>query len=65
MPFRCTKGPFSTNEEPNLDQLLAEPMVRLVMAGDRVEEAEVRRIAAEVRDRCLEKLKDALHRAPE
>jgi len=51
MPFRCARGAYSKNEEPTLDELLAEPAVRLVMARDRVDEAEVRRIAAETRER--------------
>ncbi len=58
MPFRCPDGlPFSKNEEPNLDQLLAEPMVRLLMARDRVQEAELRRHAAEIRALRLKRLK--------
>ena len=57
MPFRCAKGPFSTNEEPNLDELLAEPMVRLVMKRDSVEEAHIRQLAAQVRERRLKSLK--------
>jgi len=51
MAFRCARGAYSKNEEPTLDELLAEPTVRLVMARDRVDEAEVRRIAAETRER--------------
>jgi hypothetical protein len=51
MPFQCARGPYSKNEEPTLDELLAEPAVRLVMARDRVDEAEVRRIVVETRER--------------
>jgi hypothetical protein len=50
-PFLCARGAFTGNEEPSLDEILAEPIVRLVMARDRVSEAEVRRIAAEARAR--------------
>ena len=34
--------------EPNLDQLLADPIIRLVMSSDGVEEDEIRRLAREV-----------------
>jgi hypothetical protein len=40
------------NEEPSLDDLLAEPIVRLVMARDHVDEAAIRRLAAWVRACC-------------
>ena len=55
MPFRCANGPYTGNEEPTLNDLLAEPMVRLLMARDRVDEAEVRRltrVAAKERLAC-------------
>jgi hypothetical protein len=42
MPFRCTDGPYTNNEEPSLDDLLADPMVKLLMARDGAEEATVR-----------------------
>jgi hypothetical protein len=45
MPFRCTDGPYINNEEPSLDELLAEPMVQLLMARDGIEEATVRLLA--------------------
>jgi hypothetical protein len=45
MPFQCARGVYTRNEEPSLDELLAEPIVRLVMARDRVKEADVRRLA--------------------
>ena len=45
MPFRCTVGPYINNEEPSLDELLADPMVKLLMARDGVEEATVRLLA--------------------
>jgi hypothetical protein len=51
MPFQCARGAYSKNEEPTLDELLAEPAVRLMMARDRVDEAEVRRIVVEIRER--------------
>ena len=46
MPFRCARGAYIRNEEPTLEELLAEPIVRLVMARDGVQPAEVRRLAA-------------------
>ena len=33
MPFRCASGDYTHNEEPTLDALLGEPIVRLVMAA--------------------------------
>ena len=45
MPFQCARGVYTRNEEPTLDELLAEPIVRLVMARDGVQEIEVRRLA--------------------
>jgi hypothetical protein len=55
MPFRCAPGlPFTANEEPSLDQILAEPLVRLLMTTDRVEEAHIRQLAAEVGERRLQ-----------
>jgi hypothetical protein len=45
MPFQCARGVYTRNEEPSLEELLAEPIVRLVMVRDRVEEAEVRQLA--------------------
>ena len=51
MPFRCARGTFTRNEEPTLDEFLAEPAVRLLMTRDGVEEAEFRRLAAETRER--------------
>jgi hypothetical protein len=58
MPFRCAAGAFSRNEEPTLDELLAEPIVHMVMARDRVDEASVREIAAEVRRRSRAKAQE-------
>ena len=40
--------------EPTLDELLADPLVRLVMSRDRVDEAFVREIAGMVADRIRE-----------
>jgi hypothetical protein len=51
MPFRCAHGAWSKNEEPSLDELLAEPAVRMVMARDRVTEDTVRTLAREARQR--------------
>lgn len=31
--------------EPRLDELLSDPLIRLVMASDAVEEADIRRLA--------------------
>jgi hypothetical protein len=45
MPFRCTDGPYINNDEPSLDELLADPMVKLLMARDGAEEATVRQLA--------------------
>jgi hypothetical protein len=33
------------NEEFNLDQLLADPLIRMVMTSDAVEEADIRHLA--------------------
>jgi hypothetical protein len=49
MPFQCAHGAWSKNEEPTLDELLAEPAVRIVMARDRVTEDMVRKLAREAR----------------
>jgi hypothetical protein len=46
MPFRCARGAYACNEEPRLDELLAEDVVRLVMARDRWTEARIRMLAA-------------------
>ena len=51
MPFRCARGTFTRNEEPTLDEFLAEPAVRLLMARDGVAEVEFRRLAAEALER--------------
>ena len=51
MPFRAACGEFSRNQEMTLDQLLTEPLVRLRMACDRVQEEVVRHLAAEIRER--------------
>ena len=44
MPFRCASGDYTHNEEPTLDALLGEPIVRLVMARDRVDEDHIRQL---------------------
>jgi hypothetical protein len=62
MPFQCARGAWSKNEEPSLDELLAEPAVRLVMARDRVKEAEVRRIISELRHRRASRVQTSFHR---
>jgi hypothetical protein len=54
MPFHCARGIYTRNEEPSLEELLADPIVRLVMARDRVKEADVRRLArAAARERLV------------
>jgi len=54
MPFQWARGVYTRNEEPSLEDLLAEPIVRLVMARDRVKEADVRRLArAAARERLV------------
>jgi hypothetical protein len=49
MPFRCARGAYTCNEEPRLDELLAEDAVPLVMARDGWTEARIRMLAAWVR----------------
>jgi hypothetical protein len=44
MPFCCASGDYTHNEEPTLDALLGEPIVRLVMARDRVAEDHIRQL---------------------
>jgi len=40
-------------EEPNLNDLIADPMIRALMARDAVAEADLRRLMAHVRDRFV------------
>jgi hypothetical protein len=70
MPFRAACGHFTRNQELTLDQLLAEPLVRLRMACDRVQENVVRQLAAEILERRRQadvtrapRARAALHRA--
>src|SRR5215207_3451278 len=51
LPFRAACGEFTRNQELTLDQLLAEPLVHLRMACDRVQENVVRQLAAEILER--------------
>jgi hypothetical protein len=51
MPFRCARGPFAGNEEPTFEALLSEPIIRMVMARDRVDEGTIRGIVREWRER--------------
>jgi hypothetical protein len=44
MPFHCARGTYAKNEEPTLEELLAEPIVRLLMARDGVDEADLRQL---------------------
>jgi hypothetical protein len=46
MPFRCARGAWAKNEEPSINEVLAEPIVRAMMERDGVDEAEVRRLLA-------------------
>lgn len=39
------------SEHLNLDQLLSDPLIRLVMSSDAVEETDVRRLMQSVKDR--------------
>jgi hypothetical protein len=41
--------------EPTLDELLAEPAVRLLMSRDGVDEAALRRLAREIRERAAQR----------
>ena len=63
MPFQCARGAWSKNEEPSVDELLAEPAIRLVMARDGVKEAEVRRIVSELRNRRASRVATRFHRS--
>ncbi len=55
MPFRALcQFDVSGYREPTLDELLAEPSVRLLMARDGVDEAVLRKIAKEARARLRE-----------
>jgi hypothetical protein len=62
MPFHCAPGPFSANEEPTLAELLAEPVVRLMMARDGYSENDVRAIAAAVRMKARREAQEARDR---
>ena len=48
MPFRCANGQYSHNEEPSIDEILAEPIVRMLMARDGVDETDLRRLVREL-----------------
>jgi hypothetical protein len=51
MPFRCAIGFYTRNEEPSLDEILAEPSVRLLMLRDPIDVAALRRLATQMADR--------------
>src|SRR3954454_20043098 len=51
MPFRCASGEFTEDQEPTLEALLAEPIVRLVLAGAGLNAAPLRAVPEEVRRR--------------
>jgi hypothetical protein len=42
MPFCAAKGTYTHNEEPSLEELLNEPIIRLLMARDGIEVETVR-----------------------
>ena len=46
MPFRCARGAWAKNEEPSINEVLAEPIARAMMERDGVDKAEVRRLLA-------------------
>ena len=62
MPFRALcQFDVSGYREPTLDEMLAEPSVRMLMARDGVDEVVLRKIASEVRARLR---KPAVQAAP-
>jgi hypothetical protein len=50
--------------EPNLAELLADPLVRLIMTSDRVSERELSGIAQAARDRVLRARRSPAPSAP-
>ena len=64
MPFRCAHGTFTGNQEPSLDEMLAEPAIRLAMAKDGIEERHFRQLAGEIRERLRQHGRTALLRLP-
>jgi hypothetical protein len=48
-------------EEPNLNDLIADPMIRALMARDAVAEADLRRLIDRVRDRFVHGTRSAHH----
>ena len=48
MPFSRSRGPYAGNQEPSLDELLSEPIIRRLMARDGIDEASIRQLAATV-----------------
>ena len=51
MPFQCARGAWSKNEEPSVDELLSEPVIRALMKKDGVNAAAVRQVIDELRER--------------
>jgi hypothetical protein len=49
----CCEFDVSQIGEPTLDELLVEPTIRMLMSRDGVDEAVLRQLAAEARERCL------------
>ena len=54
MPFQCARGPFTSNEEPPLEEMLRDDVLRLVMERDVVSPETLRRLAAQVRKQLRE-----------
>jgi hypothetical protein len=52
MPFRCARGAFTKNEEPRLEELLADETLQLVMERDGITPDILRALARETRDRA-------------
>lgn len=52
--IRSSQVCWNTNE-PALNEMLADPMTQLLMRRDGVQEAEIRRLAARLRQRAADK----------
>ncbi len=48
---RRSADPSSSKAEPTLEEMLADPIIRLMMARDRVRSADVQALMADVRQR--------------
>ena len=60
MPFRCARGAFSKNEEPQLEELLTDDVLQLVMSRDGVTPETLRKLASEFREKTLQAARRAL-----